>query len=512
MGTVTVSITNVDTLPFTENSNLFVVLVEKENEWPQPPGSTNEAEFFDVMRKMYPSDQGLSIGEIPADTTITIDVDVMLPDYLYNLSELSFVAFVQSQSDRTIYNAAKTERLPVPAIYPNLDFVENNSFATGSLCERTLFPSVNVVNNGGQSITSFDLLTNINGMVTTEAITDTISVGDTLQIELDSMTLTGGSANILFSYENVNGSSVRPVNTLVNESDAELILAVEQVDLFDLDYGFENDPAFTETPEGVTFDNPSDFMRIVNSDNVGTASPVGAYGQSDKSMIVNFFGWSPVDFDTQGEILFSREFSVDEDASEIIITFDRAHAQRRSPRSEDALQGYISYDCGLNWTLVYEKMGSDLSTRNPINTFFVPRSNQWETDSIRITNMQNQQALFKFEVVSDGGNNLFLDNVKLNGMPIVSSVNTVIFDSEPTVYPNPSSGQSTLEFEVPQRQRINISLYNATGQITHTIADREFPAGAHRLPITLGQSGTGMYRILFTTAEGNQSIPFVLNR
>jgi hypothetical protein len=358
MGTVTVSITNADTLPFTDNSNLFVALLEKENEWADPPGSTNEAEFYDVMRKMYPSAQGLAIGEIPADTTLTFELDVMLPDYLYNLEELSFVAFVQSQSDRTIYNAGQTDRLPVPAIHPKITIGDNTSSVEGSLCDRIFTGEIEVINEGTIPIAEFDMVLNYNGSATiTESVTDTLSPGENTIISFDPLELEPGLSTLTFSAENVNGASgPRVINTLSTVSESISVQAAEQTDEIEISYGFENDQIFTQTPAGMILDNPSDFMRIVTQQNVpNSTGPVGGYGESDQSLLVNFYFWDTQDFSPDGEIVLSREFTINPDATELLISFDRAHAQwppPSGPATNDGLEGYIYYDCGENWTQV----------------------------------------------------------------------------------------------------------------------------------------------------------------
>lgn len=513
MGTVEVQITNADTVAFTDNSRLFVVLVERENEWPEPPGSTNESEFFNIMRKMYPNANGIDLGAIPADTTITVEVDVMLPNYLYNLGELSFIAFVQSQTDRSIYNADMTERLEVPSIYPNIAFLNNTTSSEGTLCDRSITPSVLLRNDAADTVFSFDLEAISGSEVLQKSITDTLAPGSSLEVFFDPFETTNSRTDITFEYENVNGISARPVNLLTSESPTVKTFAVEQTNDTILNYDFESDPAFTEFPESLGLNNPDQFMRVVSEQNFSNApNPVGGFGDSEKSLFVDFYNWNPqATPPARGEMILAREFSINPESSELIISFDRAHAQYNQPVSNDGLEGYISYDCGENWTRVYAKSGSALSTTNPIGPFFIPASNQWATDTITIAVEPGAtSALFKFEAISAWGNNLYLDNIKAEGVEIVSSLDPVLFDTQPTVYPNPSAGQSTLQFDVSDRQRMNISLYNAIGQPIHTIADREFPAGTYRMPLTLGQKSHGMYRIVFTTAVGTESIPFIL--
>jgi len=517
MGTVEVQITNADTVAFTDNSRLFVVLVERENVWPEPPGSTSEAEFFNVMRKMYPNANGIDFGTIPADTTVTVEVDVMLPDYLYNLSELSFIAFVQNQTDRSIYNADMTERLPVPAVYPNIAFTQNSSAAEGGLCDRIFTGEIEISNLGSAPISEFDLLLNNNGSnVATQTITDTLEAGASSIISFDPIELEGGLSNFTFSIDNVNGANgSRVVNALGTVSETIPAQSAEQTDETEISYSLEADPTNTTTPDGIILNNPGSFMAVVSRNSFqNPPGPLGAFGNSEQSIFINFFQWNPQSAGTNsGDVLLAREFTLNPDASEILISFDRAHAQYDAPVSNDALLGYISYDCGENWTRVYAKSGSQLSTTNPRRAFYIPEENQWATDSIKIEIEPGAtSALFKFETISTWGNNLYLDNIKAEGVEIVSSVDPVIFDQTPTVYPNPSAGQSTLAFQVKERKQMNITLYNGMGQATHTIAEQVFTPGSYRMPLTVSKSSPGMYRIVFTTDEGVQSIPFILSR
>jgi hypothetical protein len=512
--TITIDITNVDTAAFTANANLFVALVELENKWPEPPGATSEAEFTHVMRKMFPNANGTSIGTIPGDTTISIELEVNIPSYIYDLSQLAFVGFIQNQTDRSVVNATITDPLPVPSIYPSLTFGDDNSNVGGSLCERTYTPSIEVINNGSVDVTEFNFILDNNGEQTVVPVTDTLFIDSTTSLSLDAIDLPAGLSNFRYAINNVNGQGgTRLVNTLESISETTSVPAAEQTTETEISYGFEEDVNFTETPNGMILNNPSDFMRIVSSQNLPMPTgPVGGYGESDQSLFVNFWQWNPqASPPNRGDMVLAREFSIDPEASELLISFDRAHAQFN--QSNDGLEGYISYDCGENWTRVYSKSGSTLSTTNPSGSFFTVGPDQWETDSITIELDGTQSsALFKFEAISTFGNGLYLDNIKAEGVTVVSSVDPVIFDQNPTVYPNPSAGQSTLAFQVREQKQMNITLYNAMGQATHTIADRVFAAGSYRMPLSLGQNSNGMYRIVFTTDEGVQAIPFILTR
>ncbi|HAY70646.1 MAG TPA: hypothetical protein DCX89_02025, partial [Saprospirales bacterium] len=106
----------------------------------------------------------------------------------------------------------------------------------------------------------------------------------------------------------------------------------------------------------------------------------------------------------------------------------------------DALEAWVSYDCGQNWILVYKKSGNELATSNPMTDRFFPSPDQWETDTIILTDLAYETLMFKFELESDNGNSLFLDNFKIvsNIVPTIDISGSV---STMNLHPNPTQDQ-----------------------------------------------------------------------
>ncbi len=95
------------------------------------------------------------------------------------------------------------------------------------------------------------------------------------------------------------------------------------------------------------------------------------------------------------------------------LSFDHAYATDLT-NADDKLEIYYSTDAGNNWTsLVLLHGGSNgaLVTAPPTNNFFDPDSTQWGTLKFAVPSGTNR---FKFTAISANGNNLFIDNVKLN--------------------------------------------------------------------------------------------------
>ncbi len=48
-------------------------------------------------------------------------------------------------------------------------------------------------------------------------------------------------------------------------------------------------------------------------------------------------------------------------------------------------------------------------------------------------------------------------------------------------YPNPFNPQTTIAFSIPQKERVSLQIYNASGQLVRTLIDGSMNAGPHAL-------------------------------
>ena len=91
----------------------------------------------------------------------------------------------------------------------------------------------------------------------------------------------------------------------------------------------------------------------------------------------------------------------------------------------DTLIIYLSEDCGVSWSKIWEKAGTNLVTTNPIFNGFswIPNNNNdWKFESISLNNYLNQDDIVvKFRNVNQYENNLFIDNININ--TIATNVN-----------------------------------------------------------------------------------------
>jgi hypothetical protein len=143
---------------------LRVALVEKTITFSKAPGSNGEKEFYSVMRKMYPSATGTSLPVTWANgKTQTVSFKVVLPTYIYNKAQLGVVAFLQSDNDKVVQQAAMNTNMVTGIEEATMDAGANvivfpNPMTTAATVGIQLFESkkvnIQVVNALGQIVLS----------------------------------------------------------------------------------------------------------------------------------------------------------------------------------------------------------------------------------------------------------------------------------------------------------------------------------------------------------------------
>lgn len=138
---------------------------------------------------------------------------------------------------------------------------------------------------------------------------------------------------------------------------------------------------------------------------------VSGFGNEIQSIYFN--NWSQNATGRKDEIRTSRINGASYNS--ITLKFDVAYWSYTNQTEQDTLQVLISTDCGNTFTQVYSKGGATLSTVAGNSTSsFTPTSTQWRTDSVILNSFIGQNFILAFRNVARFGNNLYLDNIKVN--------------------------------------------------------------------------------------------------
>ncbi|MCL6495297.1 MAG: Omp28-related outer membrane protein [Ignavibacterium sp.] len=86
-----------------ENLKLRVALVEKEINFSTPPGSNGETKFYDVLRTLLPSNDGISLSELKGIHSFLFENVI---DSTWNLENLKPIGFIQNNDTKEIVQSS----------------------------------------------------------------------------------------------------------------------------------------------------------------------------------------------------------------------------------------------------------------------------------------------------------------------------------------------------------------------------------------------------------------------
>ena len=387
---ITCKIKCTQTLTVTGPMVCHIALIEKHIHFTTAPGTNGETDFYNVMRKMYPSDQGTSVASNWAvNDSQTIFIAAKLPAYIYDKEQIGVVAFVQDNANKNVKQAA----LSAPQQMQLDASVTAISNLPAMQCNASLTPSVTLKNLGSSTITTATINSKIdNGTVDTVQWVGSLASGNTIVVPLHTFTGTAGSHAFNAYVTMPNGmTDLNPNNDKQSLQFALSLAAPAAI-------------PFAEGFEGTTVP-PADWL-IINPSNGTTwvKKTVGGFGNSSHSYEIDYF--SIAEGVTNDLIVAPLDLST---ATRAFMTFSVAHAQYNTTFI-DKLQVLVSTDCGTTWHNVYDKSDPSLATTAATTSAFTPTAAKWRTDTVNLNAYLGQSKVYvNFHAISGYGNNLFLD-------------------------------------------------------------------------------------------------------
>lgn len=188
-----------------------------------------------------------------------------------------------------------------------------------------------------------------------------------------------------------------------------------------------------------------------------------------------------------------------------IFTFKYAYA-KYSTTNADVFKVQASSNCGGSWTDIYVPTNAILASGSggTSTTPFYPTSGQYKTYTLTahpafnsFKTQPNVKIRFYFmEDPSAGfGNNIFLDDINFN---TVLSVNELSKSIGFSLYPNPTNGTASIEFNLSDNAQIKYYVSDVIGRVVEHEKNLNLVAGFHKFTINESQKLTqGIYLVHF---------------
>lgn len=160
------------------------------------------------------------------------------------------------------------------------------------------------------------------------------------------------------------------------------------------------------------------------------------------------------------------------------LSFSYAYQTRNSdPNDADELEVAISDACGSPWLPVFFRAGKSLATvEGNLDTGpFVPKTSDWKTIVIDLSEFADRSHVrIRFRSKGRGGQNLYLDNIRLRPSSFVS----IDLELEkPDIFPNPVTDRLTIRQPAWAGQQIEVQLVDVQGRIVEQRKARLNTAG-----------------------------------
>ena len=200
-----------------------------------------------------------------------------------------------------------------------------------------------------------------------------------------------------------------------------------------------------------------------------------------------------------------------EGATGLSMSFRYAYAQRNAD-DDDRLRVHFSIDCGVNWSIRKNLRGNQALNTAGIQTgdFFPAGEEDWELAviDIPISTFYVSDLLMRFEFLSDGGNNLFIDDINIHGTPVgIQDATGAPIDA--LLLPNPAADHAELIIDGDHSEHLRIVLRDVLGRELIVILNGSASAGEQRYQIPLGTLASGTYFISIDGERGHRNVKLV---
>jgi hypothetical protein len=393
---VNLTITITASAPFTASGNLVfrTVMIEREINFPSPPGSTSEKDFKNVAIAAFPTLQaGVPLaGTWALNQTQTFTLNCPLPSYTRDKAQVAFVGFIQDDGDQKVAQTVLAEKEQF-----NNDAKAVSVVVPSFSCGADFTPMVTIKNNGMNAITAMTITPYVDGLAQpVYQWSGNLAVGGSTTFPLNAIVpATSGGHDFSYDISSVSGGDNNSIN---NQGATKFYLVTSY--------------AATPVTEGfVATTFPPASWGVVNPDNKITWSRNAVAGYTPttgNSAKMDFYNGAA----GQKDELIMPPVNL---GASPYLTFDVSYAQYTLTPTpdDDKLEIFVSDDCGVNWTSVWMKSGSTLKTAGPITPAFTPTlASQWRKESVSLKGFSGD-ILVKFVATSDFGNNLYLDNINL---------------------------------------------------------------------------------------------------
>lgn len=458
---------------------------------PNQSGETNGCPTTQIVTdscsKLAPGVMYQNLMDYSDDACLTLFTQKQVERMEWVLNNCRF-SLTTSTACNVPAGAVALDAAPVQSVNPGgVETVGCTStfYSSVLLCPGQIIPKVRIVNNGMATLTTITVGYSLNGGTPVQQVFNVnLPLGATAIISFPAVTVNSGNNTIQFFTSQPNGGTDQvTANDTLTET-----FTVLGTTVLPLMVDFEST---TFPPSGWGIDN-------YNNDFTWERKSPGH--NSTAALFINNF-----DVDATENLDDFKSPRINTmDADSVIITFDLAHRDYPQEGFSDTLTVLISKDCGATYQTVYKKWGAELATAGTLDEAYVtPADGDWRTEKIglagNILSTQNISVIFRN--TTRYGNNIFIDNINIEGKKTNSLLRRRGFLVLPTVF---RESFAVWYLEPPTELR-SVQVFNTLGQ---RVYEKSFNGSTDtyvQVDLTSRAAGAYLVRLSYTDSRKDVS-------
>jgi len=370
----------------------------------------------------------------------------------------------------------------------NLQLTNLNAPAALLCNGNNITPSITVRNVGPETITGVKVSYSLDGGAISTATLNGLSIAPNSDAILDlPVTNIGGigaHSIKIYTWEPMSGSGVGDSDFTNDTLSRQFYIAGQAQD------------SVKESFTGTIF--PPQNWSVINPDGALTWSRNDNGHTNSGSAFMNSYNYNATG---RVDILATPVLSYGMMDS-VSLRFDVAAASRTGAAVPDTLEVMVTKDCGATYTTVYKKWGADLNTvAGDQSSEFFPAGHQWRPEYVNISQYRSESPIMVlFKATSNGGNNIFLDNINI----IPRLLPAALKEQGYLLLPSPFTSRLSVWHVEPPADLKSIFVFNSVGQ---QIWSKQFNGNASNVEtIDLTGKASGVYIVRLNYGDDSKSV------
>jgi hypothetical protein len=316
-------------------------------------------------------------------------------------------------------------------------------------CDGDIFPSIEIKNQGTNSINSFELTYVLDGSTNSISFNNlNILPGKSYTARPSINNIASGSHQIQFSTEFPNGKTDEN-----QENDSKTVFF--QINISEEKNPLKQDFENFDTEQGWTLINPN----IAHNWQLIEASMTG---KENQALLVDGFNITELGIENW---LVSPVLDLTE-SNEASLVFKVSYGSVSG--RNDRLKVLVSLNCGRTFNhVIFNKAGEGLAVTQQTTEWVPSEADHWKTETIDLSEYAIwPEVRVAFVVTNQNGNNIYLDDIEFYNAN--NPNNTLDINEEKLrIYPNPLKSLLNLKFDITEKTDLEIQIIDMMGKVVH---------------------------------------------